>query len=105
MFLLCGARPYVCIGWLWAWRWAICFYYVALGHMFLLVGCGPYVLIGDCYESYHMFSLTMEPSAVHVIHFAHKNSARSLLSIQSCIPLEVKYSSLLWNHGRSSESE
>src|SRR6218665_3156367 len=34
--LLCGARPYVSIGSL----WAICFYCVALGHMFLLVGCG-----------------------------------------------------------------
>src|SRR6218665_2262121 len=45
MFLLCGTRPYVSIGW----RWAICFYYVPLGHMFLLVGCGrgarPYVSI------------------------------------------------------------
>src|SRR6218665_2839161 len=50
MFLLCGARPYVSIGWLWAWGWAICFYYGALGHMFLLVGCGrgarPYDSIG-----------------------------------------------------------
>src|SRR6218665_3536325 len=50
MFLLCGAGPYVCIGWLWAWGSAICFYYAALGHMFLLVGCergaGPYVSIG-----------------------------------------------------------
>src|SRR6218665_1702431 len=40
MFLLCGARPYVSIGWLWAWRWVICLYWlavrVALGHMFLL---------------------------------------------------------------------
>src|SRR6218665_1665606 len=49
MFLLCGAGPYVCIGWLWAWGSAICFYYAALGHMFLLVGCGrgarPYVSI------------------------------------------------------------
>src|SRR6218665_3906467 len=49
MFLLCGARPYVCIGWLWAWGSAICFYYVPLGHMFVLVGCGrgakPYVSI------------------------------------------------------------
>src|SRR6218665_4022516 len=49
MFLLCGARPYVSIGWLWAWGSAICFYYVALGHIFLLVGCGrggrPYVSI------------------------------------------------------------
>src|SRR6218665_1674296 len=48
--LLCGARPYVSIGWLWAWGSAICFYYAALGHMFLLVGCGrgarPYVSIG-----------------------------------------------------------
>src|SRR6218665_906401 len=47
MFLLCGAGPYVCIGWLWA--WVICFYYAALGYMFLLVGCrrgaGPYVSI------------------------------------------------------------
>src|SRR6218665_1727716 len=34
-----GARPYVCIGWLWAWGSAICFYYAALGYMFLLVGC------------------------------------------------------------------
>src|SRR6218665_1499863 len=46
MFLLCGARPYVSI----MCRWAICFYYVPLGHMFLLVGCGraagPYVSIG-----------------------------------------------------------
>src|SRR6218665_1560697 len=50
MFLLCGARPYVSIGWLWAWGSAICFYYAALGHMFLLGGCGrgarPYVSIG-----------------------------------------------------------
>ena len=48
-FLLCGARPYVSIGWLWAWGSAIWFYYVALGHMFVLVGCGrgarPYVSI------------------------------------------------------------
>src|SRR6218665_1377789 len=51
MFLLVGcgrgARPYVSIGWLWAWGSAICFYYVPLGHMFVLVGCGrgarPYV--------------------------------------------------------------
>src|SRR6218665_2176458 len=91
MFLLCGARPYVSIGWLWAWGWAICFYYVALGQMFLLCGarpyvsigwlwawrwaicfycmCGSYVFIGDCYESYHMFSLTMEPSTDHVIKY------------------------------------
>src|SRR6218665_823177 len=27
MFLLCGAGPYVSIGWLWAWGSAICFYY------------------------------------------------------------------------------
>src|SRR6218665_2052459 len=44
MFLLVGcgrgARPYVSIGWLWAWGSAICFYYVPLGHMFVLVGCG-----------------------------------------------------------------
>src|SRR6218665_2858285 len=40
MFLLCAARPYVSICWLWAWGSAICFYYAALGHMFLLVGCG-----------------------------------------------------------------
>src|SRR6218665_3346959 len=50
MFLLCGAGPYVCIGWLWAWGSAICFYYAALGYMFLLAGCGlgarPYVCIG-----------------------------------------------------------
>src|SRR6218665_3512070 len=39
MFLLCGAGPYVCIGWLWAWGSAIWFYYVPLGHMFVLVGC------------------------------------------------------------------
>src|SRR6218665_4009202 len=49
MFLLCGAAPYVCIGWLWAWGSAICLYYAALGYMFLLVGCrrgaGPYVSI------------------------------------------------------------
>src|SRR6218665_574192 len=95
MFLLCGARPYISIGWLWAWREAICFYWLAvgvgLGHMVLLCAagpyvcigwlcawrwaicfncmCGPYVFIGDCYESYHMFSLTMEPSVGHVIHF------------------------------------
>ena len=37
--------------------------------------------------------------------FVHKSRGRSLLSIQSCIPFEVKYSSLLWNHRRSSESE
>src|SRR6218665_1683148 len=51
MFLLVGcgrgARPYVSIGWLWAWGSAICFYWlavgVALGHMFLLCGAGPYV--------------------------------------------------------------
>src|SRR6218665_3868739 len=50
MFLLCDARPCVSIGWLCAWRWAICFYWLAVGHMFLLVGCGrgagPYVCIG-----------------------------------------------------------
>src|SRR6218665_392109 len=49
MFLLCGAGPYVCIGWLWAWGSAICFYYAALGHMLVLVGCrrgdGSYVSI------------------------------------------------------------
>src|SRR6218665_4009044 len=49
MFLLCGAGPYVCIGWLWAWGSAICFYYAALGYMFVLVGCRrvavPYVSI------------------------------------------------------------
>src|SRR6218665_3806860 len=49
MFLLCGAGPYVCIGWLWAWGSAICFYYAALSYMFLLVGCRhgavPYVSI------------------------------------------------------------
>src|SRR6218665_2955508 len=45
MVLLCGARLYVCIGWLWAWGSAICFYYAALGYMFVLVGCGPYVSI------------------------------------------------------------
>src|SRR6218665_3173443 len=48
MFLLCGARPYVSIGRLWAWGSAICFYWLAvgvgLGHMFLLCGCGPYVM-------------------------------------------------------------
>src|SRR6218665_914190 len=48
--LLCGARPYVSIGWVWAWGSAICFYYAALGHMFLLAGCGrgarAYVSIG-----------------------------------------------------------
>src|SRR6218665_878121 len=53
MFLLCGAGPYVCIGWLWAWGWAICFYWlavgVALGHMFVLVGCGPYISIVRVY--------------------------------------------------------
>src|SRR6218665_3831192 len=50
MFLLCGAGPYVCIGWLWAWGSAIWFYYVTLGHVFLLAGCArgarPYVCIG-----------------------------------------------------------
>src|SRR6218665_3798991 len=49
MFLLCGAGPYVCIGWLWAWGSAICFYYAALGYMLVLVGCArgarPYVSI------------------------------------------------------------
>src|SRR6218665_3267117 len=49
MFLLCGAGPYVSIGWLWAWGSAICFYYAALGRMFVLVGCAlgarPYVSI------------------------------------------------------------
>src|SRR6218665_2547332 len=53
MFLLCGAGPYVCIGWLWAWGSAICFYYAALGYMFLLAGCrrgsGPYVSIVRVY--------------------------------------------------------
>src|SRR6218665_2249632 len=85
--LLCAARPYVSIGWLCAWRSAICFYCVGLGHMFLLCGarpyvsivwrsaicfycmCGPYVFIGDWYESYHMVSLTMEPSTGHVIKY------------------------------------
>src|SRR6218665_790712 len=47
----------------------ICFYCVALGHMFLLCGARPYVFIGGCYESYHMFSLTMEPSTCHVIKY------------------------------------
>src|SRR6218665_1510031 len=46
MFLLCGARPYVSIGWLWAWGSALCFYYVALGYMFLLCGARRYVSIG-----------------------------------------------------------
>src|SRR6218665_3333088 len=55
MFLLCGARPYVSI----VWRSAMCFYCM----------CGPYVFICDCYESYHMFSLTMEPSTGHVIKY------------------------------------
>src|SRR6218665_3294762 len=32
MFLLCGCGPYVSI----VWRWAICFYWLAVGHMFLL---------------------------------------------------------------------
>src|SRR6218665_351582 len=27
------------------WRSTICFYYVPVGHMFLLFGCGPYVSI------------------------------------------------------------
>src|SRR6218665_905886 len=53
MFLLCGAAPYVSIGWLWAWGSAICFYYVALGYMFVLVGCRrgarPYVSIVCAY--------------------------------------------------------
>src|SRR6218665_692245 len=53
MSLLCGAGPYVCIGWLCAWGSAICFYYAALGYMFLLVGCrrgaGPYVSIVRVY--------------------------------------------------------
>src|SRR6218665_2128106 len=35
MFLLSGALL----------LWTICFYCVALGHMFLLYGCGPYVSI------------------------------------------------------------
>src|SRR6218665_3832910 len=70
MFLLCGARPYVSI----VWRSAICFYCV----------CGPYVFIGVCYESYHMFSLTMEPSAGHVIkilevHFGYQVGIKKLL--------------------------
>src|SRR6218665_1722450 len=39
--LLCGARPYVSIGWC----SAICFYCVVLGHMFLLCGAKPYVSI------------------------------------------------------------
>src|SRR6218665_2846134 len=39
MFLLCGARPYVSIGWLWAWGWDICLYWLAVGHMFLLSVC------------------------------------------------------------------
>src|SRR6218665_2093545 len=62
MFLLCalghmfvlvgcarGARPYVSI----MCRWAICFYWLAVGvaldHMFVLVGCGPYVSIVRVY--------------------------------------------------------
>src|SRR6218665_4075012 len=72
MFLLVGcgrgARPYVSIGWLWAWGSAIWFYYAALGHMFLLVGCGrgarPYVSIMGrsaicfyCVALGHMFLL------------------------------------------------
>src|SRR6218665_3916540 len=47
MFLLCGAGPYVCIGWLCAWGSAICFYYAALGHMFLLCVC-VYVCMYVC---------------------------------------------------------
>src|SRR6218665_1700602 len=39
MFLLCGARLYVSIGWLWAWGSAICLYWLAVGHMFLLYVC------------------------------------------------------------------
>src|SRR6218665_3484823 len=43
MFLLVGcgrgARPYVSISRLWAWRWAICLYWLAVGHMFLLCVC------------------------------------------------------------------
>src|SRR6218665_3339483 len=74
---LCGCGPYVSIVWGSAicfycvaighmfllcgarpyvsimWRSAICFYYVALGHMFLLCGARPYVSI-VCVD--HMFS-------------------------------------------------
>src|SRR6218665_1981520 len=53
MFLLCGARPYVSIGRLWAWGSAICFYCMTLGHMFLLYDPRPYVSI-VCVD--HMFS-------------------------------------------------
>src|SRR6218665_2612290 len=69
MFLLVGcgrgAGPYVCIGWL----WAICFYYVGLWTICFYCMCGPYVFIGDCYESYHMLSLTMEPSTGHLVKY------------------------------------
>src|SRR6218665_53465 len=41
MFLLFGCGPYVSIVWL----WTICFYCVALDHMFLLCGHRPYVSI------------------------------------------------------------
>src|SRR6218665_3013155 len=95
MFLLVGCGPCVSIYWLWAWRCAICLYWVAV-YVYMCVCmyvymcvcicvcmyvcmyvcvcvcvcvCGPYVFIGDCYESYHMFSLTMEPSTGHVIKY------------------------------------
>src|SRR6218665_1318555 len=41
MFLLFGCGPYVSI----VWRSTICFYCVALDHMFLLCGRRPYVSI------------------------------------------------------------
>jgi len=79
---------------------AICFYCVAVGHMLLLCGsktsAGPSVFVGICYESYHLLQYSWSPLQCNRLLvtwfiFVHKNHARSLLSIQACIPLQVKY--------------
>src|SRR6218665_3694428 len=62
MFLLCGARPYVYI----VWRWAICFYYVELGHMFLLCVC---VRVCVCVCVTICFSLVVYSLAVGIKKF------------------------------------
>src|SRR6218665_1349885 len=65
MFLLVGcargARPYVCIGWL----WAICFYCACVCVYVCMYVC---VCVCVCMCN-HMFSLTMESSAGHVTKY------------------------------------
>src|SRR6218665_3144791 len=47
MFLLCGARPYVSIGRLWAWSSAICFYCV-YAYVYICVCVCVYVYMCVC---------------------------------------------------------